>query len=148
MSKNNELLFNESLKLSEPSEKLIYDIIKPHVDSIIKNNDYRFDFLIKKDGKEIKIEVKFDDVFLTTRNFAVEFECRGKPSGIKTSESDFWVFVDSNNNIYCINASILKELCKISETRTAKCKDGINKIYTVKEKVFLPNRIDLLDILK
>ena len=38
-----------------------------------------------------KIEVKSErDVWLKTGNIAIEYECYGKPSGINTTESDYW----------------------------------------------------------
>ena len=38
-----------------------------------------------------KIEVKSDrDVWQKTGNIAIEYECYGKPSGINTTESDYW----------------------------------------------------------
>ena len=38
-----------------------------------------------------KIEVKSErDVWQKTGNIAIEYECYGKPSGINTTESDYW----------------------------------------------------------
>lgn len=40
----------------------------------------------------IKIEVKTErDQWAKTSNLVFEYACRGKPSGIATTESDFWV---------------------------------------------------------
>lgn len=40
----------------------------------------------------MKIEVKTErDQWFTTGNIVFEYWCRGKPSGISTTESDFWV---------------------------------------------------------
>ena len=41
-----------------------------------------------------KIEVKTErDKWMTTGNIAIEFECRGKPSGIAVTEAKWWVHV-------------------------------------------------------
>ena len=39
-----------------------------------------------------KLEVKRDCKIEETGNLYVEFECRGKPSGIITSMADWWIF--------------------------------------------------------
>ncbi len=43
------------------------------------------------------IEVKRDFAASTTGNFAVEFMCRNKPSGISTTKADWWAFVPSGD---------------------------------------------------
>jgi hypothetical protein len=40
-----------------------------------------------------KIEVKTDTIWKTTKNIAVEFRSRGKPSGISTTKADYWAFI-------------------------------------------------------
>ena len=67
--------------------------------------DYRFDLDLKK-GQHFEnallelittkgdtIEVKADRMVSMTGNLAVEFKCRGKLSGISTSESAWYAFV-------------------------------------------------------
>lgn len=39
-----------------------------------------------------KLEVKTDFKAYKTGNLAIEIECFGKPSGIQTSEADWWLF--------------------------------------------------------
>lgn len=66
------------------------------------NNDKRFDLdlaygqVFEKKVAEIlgqsKIEVKTEkDKWKQTGNIVIEFESRGKPSGIVTTESDYWI---------------------------------------------------------
>lgn len=147
MSENNQFLFDESIKIGKEREKIVFELLKPHVDHIEDNDDYKWDILIKKGHKKITIEVKFDSMFLKTGNFAVEFECRGKPSGIKTTESNYWVFVDSDNKIHCIETIRLKELCKNAPIKPAYCADGVNYNYLIKDVFFSPHKIKLLNIL-
>ncbi len=67
------------------------------------NKDKRFDISLKEGEikeKELadiltnkKIEVKFDKKFKETGNIAIEYTSRGKPSGICTTEADYWAFI-------------------------------------------------------
>lgn len=64
-------------------------------------NDFKYDLkigkLAEKSLSEIlsnkKVEVKLDRWAQITGNVAVEFENRGKPSGILKTKADFWCFV-------------------------------------------------------
>ena len=51
-----------------------------------------YDLIIIKDGKEIKIEVKSDRQASQTGNLAIEYECNRKPSGISSTEADFYIY--------------------------------------------------------
>jgi hypothetical protein len=65
------------------------------------NNDRRFDIDLKYGQvfeqkvadmlQHSKIEVKTErDMWKCTGNIAIEFESRGKPSGIATTEAEYW----------------------------------------------------------
>ena len=57
------------------------------------NNDYRYDIKVKlKTGDIVLLEVKEDFMCKRTGNVAVEFQCRGKPSGIARSHADYYVY--------------------------------------------------------
>ena len=62
--------FNYDLKVGQVAEKKIADIIQNKT-----------------------IEVKNDLLTAKTGNVFIEYECRGKPSGISTTQSDFYCFV-------------------------------------------------------
>lgn len=51
-----------------------------------------YDLIITKSGKETKIEVKSDRQAGRTGNMAIEFECNGKPSGITSTEADYYIY--------------------------------------------------------
>jgi hypothetical protein len=68
----------------------------------LHNNDKRFDLdlaygqVFEQKVSEIlgqsKIEVKTEkDKWKTTGNIVIEYESRGKPSGIITTEADYWL---------------------------------------------------------
>jgi hypothetical protein len=42
-------------------------------------------------GRIMTFEVKFDEMSSQTGNVAIEYECRGKPSGIKITKAICWV---------------------------------------------------------
>lgn len=147
MINHKELLFEESLPIGEKREKLIKHLFGSVVDEVTLNKDGRYDLLIKKGDKEITVEVKFDDRYHETGNFAVECESWGKPSGIETTESQYWIFVDHYNNAHCIETEKLKELCKLKPKISTGCLDSKNKIYLVRRYEFDKHRISLLNIM-
>jgi len=60
-----------------------------------------------------KIEVKTDRMAHKTGNVAIEFKCRGRLSGIATSEADYWALVLKNNElIIFIRTEILRAICR------------------------------------
>jgi hypothetical protein len=79
------------------------------------NNDKRYDIKFQRPtGKIFTVEVKSDYRASETGNSAVEYECRGKPSGINTTQADYWVY-KFDNNFYIITVTKLKSL--ITEKR-------------------------------
>lgn len=62
--------------------------------AVERRNDARYDFeMHHDDGRMMHVEVKREPSALRWGNVFVEFECRGKPSGISISEADVYVFV-------------------------------------------------------
>tara|TARA_Y100000114_G_scaffold155087_1_gene178471 strand:+ start:871 stop:1230 length:360 start_codon:yes stop_codon:yes gene_type:complete len=65
------------------------------------NSDFRYDLKVGQVAEQAlaaifegkKVEVKRDRKARLTGNIFVEYESRGKPSGISTSEADYWCFV-------------------------------------------------------
>lgn len=84
------------------------------------NSDFRYDLDFGLLGERLvlnilankKIEVKTDKHTIkgrATGNIFIEYESRGKPSGIATTEADYWVFVLSNEQIAIFETEWLKE---------------------------------------
>ena len=47
-----------------------------------------------------KVEIKTErDIWEKTGNIAIEMRCKGKPSGISTTESDVWIHLLSVNSV-------------------------------------------------
>jgi hypothetical protein len=67
------------------------------------NNDFKYDLKFGQIGEELlgsiftdkMIEVKRDNWIARSGNIAIEFESRGKPSGINKSLAEYWVFIFS-----------------------------------------------------
>tara|TARA_R110001632_G_scaffold41428_3_gene104060 strand:+ start:1469 stop:1813 length:345 start_codon:yes stop_codon:yes gene_type:complete len=84
------------------------------------NSDFRHDLEVGQvaerelgeifEGK--KVEVKNDLRALDTGNVYVEYESRGKASGIATSEAEWYAFKLSDTQIRLIKTKHLKELCR------------------------------------
>jgi hypothetical protein len=83
------------------------------------NNDFRFDLEIGKSYEtqlaELigqRIEVKRDFKALETGNIFIEYESRGKPSGLATTQADYWCYWLSDEHCILIKTEKLKELCR------------------------------------
>jgi hypothetical protein len=65
------------------------------------NSDFKYDLELGQVGETFisnllrnkTIEVKFDFGTHRTGNFYIEYESRGKPSGIATTQASFWVLI-------------------------------------------------------
>ena len=70
------------------------------------NNDFRYDLKIGQGAENFlgkllegdNIEVKMDRIAHKTGRIFVEYESRGKPSGISTTEADYWCSIIGSNN--------------------------------------------------
>jgi hypothetical protein len=60
-----------------------------------------------------KVEVKCDRMAHLTNNLYVEVFSRGKPSGISTSQADYWIFIIYGRAVSVIMpTNKIKNLCK------------------------------------
>lgn len=74
--------------------------------SVTRNTDFRYDLklgeLREKELSDIftnkKIEVKTDLFYQTSGNIYVEFQSRGKLSGLSTSEADYYCYILPKGN--------------------------------------------------
>lgn len=85
-----------------------------------QNNNFSHDLEVGQLGEKAlaailedsKIEVKTDLQASQTGNVFVEYESRGKLSGISTSEADFWCFIISKHQLALLSAQRLKALTR------------------------------------
>jgi len=59
-----------------------------------------------------KVEVKNDSMAHLTGNLFIEVYCRNKPSGISTTEADYWVFKFETGTAVIISTQKLKQLAR------------------------------------
>jgi hypothetical protein len=112
------------------------------------NNDKRFDLdlaygqVFEKKIADIltgsKIEVKTEkDKWKTTGNIVIEFSSRGKPSGIITTEADYWIHnLAMGDTIVCsllLPVRTLRAYIKANNPRVVNGGDGMtSKLYLIK----------------
>lgn len=87
-------------------------------------NDFRYDLKVGQIGEKLlsdillnkKIEVKRDSWIYKSGNIAIEYESRGKPSGIAKSEAGYWAIIFSGGYedeiIIIIKENRLKKICR------------------------------------
>jgi hypothetical protein len=109
--------FNKDLVIGEKGETVVAKDLESMGGKLItdnKNNSH--DLLIEKDNKKIKYEIKTDDWCKPNRdrgNMFVEFECRGKKSGIEVTTADWFVnYFLHLKEIWYIKTEDLKQLIK------------------------------------
>ena len=84
------------------------------------NSDFKYDLQLGQLGEKHLnnilsnklIEVKTDYKATKTKNIFIEYQSRNKPSGIATSQSNWYAFILSNEIIILVEVKKLKELCR------------------------------------
>ena len=100
------------------------------------NNDFKYDLKVGQlaekwlgellSGKTL--EVKRDFRASRTGKVFVEFFCRGKPSGIATTEADFWAFVIDGNYVVILPTEALKEIVEFHKQKGWVMSGGDNNV--------------------
>lgn len=70
------------------------------------NGDFKYDLALGQMGEgwigrilsDKTIEVKFDFACYRTGNFYIEYESRGKKSGLSTTQADYWMLIASTES--------------------------------------------------
>ena len=96
------------------------------------NHDDEFDLLTNN----FKYEIKTDSNFIKYNSIFLEYESNEKPSGIKTSKSDYYIFVCPNNENF--------EIIKIFEIKTINLK---KIILEMKENKIIFKKLHLAKII-
>ena len=72
-----------------------------------------------------KIEVKFDRMACETGNIFIEYMSSGKPSGIATTQADYWIYkIDYTGAAIILDVVILKEKLRGYHARGMYLKNG------------------------
>lgn len=87
--------FQKDLAVARKSEEVVAEILENKYNAVIleHSNHGRYDIRAKIRGVEFTFEIKEDFMCEKTGNVSLEFECRGKPSGIESTEADFFVYI-------------------------------------------------------
>jgi hypothetical protein len=107
--------FNKDLVIGEQGERTVaQDLESIGAKLITDNKNNSHDLIVEKDGTQLKYEIK-TDVFcfpqFDTGNMFIEFECRGKKSGIEVTTADWFVmYYKYLKEIWYIKTDELKKL--------------------------------------
>lgn len=72
-----------------------------------------------------KVEVKTDKFAHYTQRLSIEYKYKGKPSGISTTEADYWAFlIPQTQTVIFIPTAKLKEMCKLCYKMNHKTDGG------------------------
>lgn len=129
------------LALGESRQELFLKLIEYDEAEIMKGNFKPYDIRIKYGGEETTIESKADRLTISTGNIAIEYRCSGKPSGITSTQADYWViFIEGTRDYYLIPTSeITKAIEEHKYTRTTRGGDGYrSEMYLFPRTIFTP----------
>lgn len=111
--------FDKDLPIAQKTERDVAEFLceKAQMQFLGDNDDNKYDLLMQtREGRKITIEVKEDFSCQRTGNVGVEYECRGKPSGIEVSQADLYLYKvhepDGKSRLYVIKTSLLKQMIK------------------------------------
>ena len=101
-------LFKQNLIKFKPYEIKAGELIEQYkgVEILHYCNDNKYDFLT---NDNIKYEVKAEPMSIKTNNYFIEYMGYGKPSGISTTDADYYI-ITNTINYYLIDINELKEL--------------------------------------
>ena len=101
--------FKQDLLLGEKYQTKLLDIIEYDNYEMATGNFKPWDVKIEFCSDTITFEVKADRKATTTNNIAIEYQCNNKPSGISTTEADYWAyFLVGTNTYYLIPTSTIR----------------------------------------
>jgi hypothetical protein len=86
--------FDTDLPIAVQTEREVADILRRVYKAVILDycHTNAYDIRARVNDKEFTFEVKEDFTCERTGNVGVEFECRGKPSGVSISKADYYIY--------------------------------------------------------
>jgi hypothetical protein len=123
------------MEKGQPVEREVLEFIKKHYDecaSIAEGKCVGYDILCPL--KHTKIEVKNQNEAI--KFVVIETSVNGKPTGISTSTSDYWV-IKCKNNYHMMNTAVLKDL--IAHRREKK--------YIIQGQIVKMKHLDIQDLI-
>jgi hypothetical protein len=123
---------------------------------MLSQSDFDLDLKYGEDGEKwltwlasegAKVEVKTErDIWHRTKNIFIEYKCRGKPSGLAVTKSDYWITnLQKDNKTF---ATVVVETKRLKKNLKRLIKNGKVSIgkkggdFNMSEGILLP--LDLL----
>ena len=137
--------FEKSLYIGKSVEDIVCEKIKRKYPKAYVIQEYCKGYDIYVPEKDMKIEVKQDKKSNYSGNFVVETEFNGKPSGISTTEADYWVLYDGKCFIWITPDRLTQVTTGLRQvTFTGRGDDKPKRAYLVKKESIMSfaNKID------
>lgn len=137
--KNGQLNFTQDIKTGEQGEAFIKEFLQALGFVYINNcKDISYDLKMSYNGQEYTYEIKTDTYERDTGNMVIEFECRGKASGINATQADYFTYffprLGEIWNIKCENLRKLIEDTNPHIFKNAGDKGSGTKLYRLKKQ--------------
>lgn len=103
--------FHRDLAFGQAGEELVIESFSRNgwkVEHRERTARYDFEMTHERDGDFLLVEVKTEPSALRWGNVFLEYECRGKPSGILASDSDVYVFIIGDRLLSCWRRELLE----------------------------------------
>jgi hypothetical protein len=124
--------FQRDLIIGQQFENIAQERIMAYYENKLKVietcDDFRYDFKL---SNNLTYEVKYERASLQTGNIFIEYIAFLKPSGISTTEADFYIIVlpknETENKFVLISVDVIKQLIRdkeYSRKHTDKYKSG------------------------
>jgi len=144
--------FKNDLKFGQEWEKKAFEALKKFKKNddltCTFNDDHRYDFITNENKK---YEVKTDRASWVTCNFYIEFWCNFKPSGLSTTEADYYI-ITNTIDFYLVAVDDLVSYINNTGPPTVGFKSdvGLVKGYIIKIKDFIKikNVLNIKDVIK
>jgi hypothetical protein len=138
--------FYENLDFAQEGEREVAALLERKLPGIkildSNNNGKSHDIEALLEGRKVLFEVKEDVRASDTGNVVIECESRGKPSGIRTTKADFWLFrihkEDGSVDTLGFKVSTLKDMIRKRlwfNKRQMQHTDSCNLLYFFKRDV-------------
>jgi hypothetical protein len=117
--------FKEDIEIGEQGEGVVIKDLKRLNGKFINDNkDINYDLIMEMPSGEVIYEIKTDVYCFPdkdTGNIFIEYECRGKDSGINATKADFFVtYFKYMNEIWYIKTDKLKKIITENKFRTTE----------------------------
>jgi hypothetical protein len=105
--------YKQDKPIADRTEQQVAEILRATYNAVILDFGHTnaYDIRARVNGKIFTFEIKEDFTCERTGNVGIEFECRGKPSGIAVSKADFYIYKIHTSNgikIYLFKTKQLK----------------------------------------